>query len=326
MPPRPDPSLFIVASLGVAALLTRFTWRTYGPALASGLLAALVVGATWKEVAIEPLPYEVLLVRAKPLGVPVGIIVGWLITATLALEFARRLGNHLPRALARRVGPRLLLTALYAGFMARAVEPVGQAAGWWRWVAHRPDEPPVLAQGDWAVNVVILCVIAYLFAPAVRRLGAGGLALASALLALGLTSLSTALLALNARVPPPVVAFVFVFVPLAWLVTKGFVVHPALLDPPARHRMRPWERCLPMLAVAVVVVTLAHYAAASEQPGLTDFARRLTLGSLAVFGFDVLAAGMGAAGAAGRWLGSVRWRRPRNASFGDTSATTSAAG
>lgn len=309
MPPQPDPRLFIVASLAVCALLVCFTWRTYGPALATGLLAALAVGATWKEIAIEPLPYEVLLVRAKPLGIPVGIIVGWLVTSMLALEFARRVGSLLPRRLARRVGPRLLLGALYAGWMARAVEPVGQAAGWWRWVDHLPGDPPVLAQGDWAVNVVILCVIAYGFAPAVRRLGPGGVAAASGMLALVLTSMSTALLALNARIPPPVVAFVFVFVPLAWLVVRGFTVAPGLLDPPARHRMRPLERCLPIASVAIVVSTLAHYATATGQPTLTAYAERLWLGSLAVFGPDVGLAIIAAGRGASSWFEAARGPR-----------------
>lgn len=309
MSPQPDPRLFIVASLVACGMLIRFTWRTYGPALASGLLAALVVGATWKEVAIEPLPYVVLLVGAKPLGIPVGIIVGWLVTSMLALEFGRRLGNVLPRRLARRVGPRLLLAAFYAGWMARAVEPVGQAAGWWLWIDHEPGAPPVLAQGDWAVNVVILCVIAYLFAPAVRRLGGPGVVIASGLLGLGLTLLSTALLALSARIPPPVVAFVFVFVPLAWLVARGFVVEPALLDPPARHGMLAWERCLPMASVAVIVLTLVHYAAATGDPPLVAYAERLWLGSIAVFGPDVLAALAAGLRAGSRWLGAGRRQR-----------------
>lgn len=306
MPVQPDPTLFIVASLGVCVLLARFTWRTYGPALASGLLAALVVGATWKEVAISPLPYEVLLVRAKPLGIPVGIIVGWLVTSTLALEFARRVGNLLPRRLARRVGPRLLLTALYAGWMARAVEPVGQAAGWWRWIDHHPGDPPVLAQGDWAVNVVILCVIAYGFAPAVRRLDASGVAIAGGALALVLTCLSTALLAFDARVPPPVVAFVFVFVPLAWLVVRGFAVDPALLDPPARYGLRPWERCVPIVSVAAVVLTLLHYASATAQPDLAAYAERLWIGSTVVFGPDALLALISSLRGSARCLDSMR--------------------
>ncbi|MFN7954528.1 MAG: hypothetical protein U0610_22570 [bacterium] len=145
----------------------------------------------------------------------------------------------------------------------------------------------MLAEGDWAINVVIMCTVADLVAPAMRHLGWRATAIALAALAALLTLASTGLLALDAVVPPPVVTMVFVVVPLVWLLARGFDVAPTLADPQPRHRLRAWERCIPALAVLVIVATLAHYARATGHPELAVYQRPLAIAATLVFGVDV---------------------------------------
>ncbi len=283
-----DPRLFIAANLAVCAALVVHAGRRYGIARARPLVLALVVVATWKELAIRPLPYEVLLTTARPFGVPVGVIGGWLITALLAMEWSRRSAALLPRPLRERSGPRALLLGFFASCMAQAVEPIGQAAGWWRWHLHHPGGPPVLAREDWAVNVVIMSVTAFLFAPRAARLSGWRLALAALSLGAGLTAFSTVMLAKQGAVPSTILGPLVVGLPLLLLVAPGFRLDAGWSRPGDGGEMQPWEHALPLVTVSVIVVTLAHYARLTGQPQLALYSWPLVLASALVFGLGSL--------------------------------------
>lgn len=267
----PFPILFLAATAVVACGLIWHTVATYGYERGSRLLVTLGVLGVLHEVICPNGFYLVQMRGFRPFGVPLGVSAGWVITALLGLDFARRLLSALAPRLVGSLALTVLLAATFGAALSNAIEPVGQVSGWWIWTPEYSEgQFPHLAGGMWFLTIYLFNA----FALATTGL-AGRRRLAGSLLLIPFGC---------AALPLPI--------PVSLALAALSVVVLAHLDAldlapefarPAQLTVTRWSDVVPLGATMVILATLAYYASASARPDVIELARPAALLSVAPY-------------------------------------------
>lgn len=268
----PFPILFILSTALVLVGLTWHTLVTYGPVQGRRLLLTLAVLGVLHEV-VCPNGYYIVQMRGlRPFGVPLGVSAGWMITALLSLEFARRALWAVAPPLAGRLVPTVFLAAIFGSQLSNAIEPVGQVAGWWIWTTeHAAGEFPHLAPGMWFLTIYFMGTVALVVAGLENRRAWG---LAAMVLPI----------AVGAYVPlPPVLSYALLACAFSVLARVATLRMDGALSWPVGLEIQRWSDVVPLAATMMILGTLAHYAITSPRPEVLAYARGAALLSVAPY-------------------------------------------
>ena len=267
-----DPRLFIRATALIVVALVAHAFRLYGWRRGLRIMLTLLVVAYLKETTQEGSPYEVSPAIA-PGGVPVGIIFGWFIVGMLALEWSRLAALTIRPETAGGLMRRVLGMIFFGAAAGNALEPIGQAAGWWRW----PGETfPYIAHTIWAGMVPLLTIPALLVGSLVSlkflgRLTVTVLAIAAMFVGSYLIFVVGGIsgLALPGNPTPAALAVMGVLLPAMAVMmyrSRALTLHPAMLRPRAAGSMG-LANAIPSLCTWAIIWVLVRYALESPFPG-----------------------------------------------------------
>lgn len=267
----PFPLLFLVATTAVACGLVWHTVATYGYQRGTRLLITLGILGVLHEVICPNGFYLVQMRGFRPLGVPLGVSAGWVITALLGLDFARRMLSALAPRLVGSLAPTVLLAAGFGAALSNAIEPVGQVSGWWIWTPEYSEgQFPHLAGGMWFLTIYLFNTFALAATGLAGRRRFAGVSLLIPFAC--------------AAMPLPI--------PAAMGLAAASVLLLARLDAldlapefarPAQLTVTRWSDVVPLGATMVILATLAYYAAISARPDVIELARPAALLSVAPY-------------------------------------------
>lgn len=267
----PFPVLFLLATSAVACGLIWHTVATYGYERGTRLLITLGVLGVLHEVICPNGFYLVQMRGFRPLGVPLGVSAGWVITALLGLDFARRLLSAVAPRLVGALAPTVLLAAVFGGALSNAIEPVGQVSGWWIWTPEYSEgQFPHLASGMWFLTIYFFNTFALAFTGLAgkRRLAGAALLIPFACAALPLP------------VPAAMALGALSVVLLARV--DALDLAPEFAQP-AQLTVSRWSDVVPIAATMVILATLGYYASVSARPDVIELARPAALLSVAPY-------------------------------------------
>ncbi|MBK7976193.1 MAG: hypothetical protein IPK07_23940 [Deltaproteobacteria bacterium] len=267
----PFPILFLIATAAVAVGLVWHTVATYGYERGTRLLITLGILGVLHEVICPNGFYLVQMRGFRPLGVPLGVSAGWVITALLGLDFARRMLSAVAPRLVGSLAPTVLLAALFGGALSNAIEPVGQVSGWWIWTPEYSEgQFPHLAGGMWFLTIYLFNTFALATTGLAGRRRFAGVSLLIPFAC--------------AAMPLPI--------PASMGLAATSVVLLARLDAldlapefgrRAQLTVTSWSEVVPLGATMLILATLGYYASVSARPDVIELARPAAVLSVAPY-------------------------------------------